>query len=197
MRASSLYFALGAAHVAICAPVATTLTRQTSQTSQGDAPGPDRHDSVPPHPIHGNILPPHSNRRIPEGRSRETPEIHVIRVPHPAHDEGDILELLGLDATGSRQPGIPCQGMSYSDRNNMLIVFLAVAFFVVVVVMETCGSVFRRYVLPRLSVSKATWFPQEPSGDKLVLTPHRQGVIRLEEPTKPTKPLDTGNATRP
>jgi hypothetical protein len=48
----------------------------------------------------------------------------------------------------------------------MIIVFLAVAFFVVVVVMETCGSVFRRYVLPRLSVLWATPFPQkEPSGD--------------------------------
>jgi hypothetical protein len=181
MKASSLYFALGAAQVAMCAPVTTSLTNHMNEAadtrhgvttrprvwstldSQGDAPGRARHDSVPPHPINGDIQSPH----IPQTQSQSTPEIHVIRVPRPVHDENDVLELLKLDATGSRQPaGVPCQGMSASERNNMLIVFLAVAFFVAVVVMETCGSVFRRYVLPRSSLLRATLFPRkEPTGD--------------------------------
>jgi hypothetical protein len=200
MKASSLYFALGAAQVAICAPVTRSLTNHMNEAadtthgvttrpqvwstldSQGDAPGRARHHSVPPHPIKGDILSLH----IPDTRKQDSPDVRVIRVPHPVHDENDILELLGMDVTRSRQPaGVPCQGMSSSERNNMLVVFLAVAFFVVVVIMEACGSVFRRYVLPRSPVLRATRFPRKGTNRRLISIrhPHRQGVIRLEEPT--------------
>lgn len=153
MKASSLYFVLGTAQVAICAPtsrysaggmdkvagtehgVATPPRVLSTLDSQNDAPEPDWRDSAPPHPRYRDILPPLSKHRIPEAGSQGAPKIDVIRVvPDPVHDENDVLGRLEAGTTG----------MSDTERNNMLIVFLAIVFFVMVVVMETCGNVFRR-----------------------------------------------------
>lgn len=161
MKASSLYFALGAAQVAICAPMARSLTRHVDDVSdtghgvatpplvwltldgQDDAKGLDQHDSATPHPIDGDIPPPPPRRRIPKTRNRETPDIDVARLP-PVYDENDILERSESGATGTHQPGMPCLGVSDSERNNRIIVFLAMVFFVMVGIMEACGSIFQR-----------------------------------------------------
>lgn len=72
--------------------------------------------------------------------------MHALRLYYPGHREDDnILELLDVDVVGPHQPGSPCQeGHRSRERNDMLIVYLAGAFMLVVVAIEACGTVLRR-----------------------------------------------------
>jgi hypothetical protein len=135
--------------------------------NQDDEPVPNKHYSsrLPrPKSPRPDQLPPLSRHRI---------KIDVIRVPDPVHDEdeNDDFELVDVEIAGTPHPDMPCHHghchrhrhphphphggwHSHShERNDMLIVYLAVAFTLGVVAMEAWGSIFKK----------------------------RQGAIRLEE----------------
>ncbi|KAK4149399.1 hypothetical protein C8A00DRAFT_38006 [Chaetomidium leptoderma] len=165
MKATNLYLALGAAQLALCAPVpgvAAAPRTWSPYLTQNDAPEPDRRDpsKLPQpkliHPADGERIHPlskHRNQgdRIPKtegssGWSRERPKSDATRLPHPVHNEDDDFDLMDI-----AHHGVPChQGQSLRERNDMLVVFLAVVFMAVVVVMETWGSLFQRQGAIRL-----------------------------------------------
>jgi hypothetical protein len=182
MKASSLYFALSAAQLAICAPMAAVATERqnhapdtvdsaattrktwTTYLDENEAAGRDRHDPrgrpEPLAPAHGELLPPLSKHRTHESVSsrpgQEPHKVDALHVPYPRPNDDAVPELLDLDATSPPRPGMPCHHARPSgERNDMLVVFLAVAFMVMVVVMETWGSIFRRWVLLLNSRSRA------------------------------------------
>ncbi len=63
----------------------------------------------------------------------------------PNSDDEDDTEMLDRTYATPPQPGIPCPHSRPSrERNDMLVVFLAMAFMLAVVVMETWGSIFKR-----------------------------------------------------
>ncbi|KAK4124920.1 hypothetical protein N657DRAFT_339423 [Parathielavia appendiculata] len=169
MKAASLYFALSAAQVAICAPAPGVSTARqnnapnavaarrswTTYLDENEATGRDRHDPIGrpdllPPAYGGDSEPPLSKHKKPNPGSprpgRQPPLIDLRRVPHPARDEDDGLELLDVGgAGGSPHSGMPSHhARSSRERNDMLVVLVAVAFMVAVVVMETWGSLFRR-----------------------------------------------------
>ncbi|KAK4042137.1 hypothetical protein C8A01DRAFT_14212 [Parachaetomium inaequale] len=187
MKAISLCLALGVAQFAMCAPAPRNSEGQVDEASarrhdastppkawlhydnQDDEPVPDRrHSSRLPRPkmSRPDHLPPLSRHRI---------KIDVIRVPHAANDENenDDFELVDVDIAGPPHPGMPCHrhhchrhrhphphgGWHSHERNDMLIVYLAVAFTLGVVAMETWGSVFRRWVA---LTSRLQWSVQCP-----------------------------------
>jgi hypothetical protein len=211
MKASSLYFALSAAQLAICAPATVATERQnhapdtvdnaatarrtwTTYLDENEAAGRDRHDPrgrpEPFYPAHGELLPPLSKHRIHEPVSsrpgQEPLDVDAIHVPPPKPNADDVPEPLDLDATAPARPGMPCHHARPSqERNDMLVVFLAVAFLVVVVVVETWGSLFRRWVLPgqRRSAPLSRVWEGVPEGLTIRSDLYRQGTIRLEEST--------------
>lgn len=184
MKVSSLYFALGIAPSAICAPTPrgsmdraadSSVRRQGVPTqpkvwSTGDslnhAPKPATRDLPSRHPRPELFYPMtggapaaltrHWNDRISSARSPQpnartpTPKTDAKPAPHQPHDGKEISKLLGMD-TGASHAGGPCHhGVFSRERNDMLIVFLAVAFMGVVVVMETWGRIFPRQGAIRL-----------------------------------------------
>lgn len=167
MKASSLYLALGVAQLATCAPavvrvgdISDAIRSSSLHQHTGPGQGPDQGgapvvvvvvEPPPPHrliltrPLHDALLPPLSKHRTPP----PPPGAGVGGSPYPSID-GNVVT--------PPQLGMPCHGAGSShERNDMLVVFLAVAFMAMVVVMETWGSISRR---------------------------RRQGAIRLEETTK-------------
>ncbi len=154
MKASTLCLALsGVAQLVACAPAPggpTARADEISDTTHGDvAPAPRRWSAYPNQdpptvsqpggtlPVDVDVLPPLSKHRTPGGAPW----------PHPNHHEHDhVFEPLDVTSiTPPAHPGMPCHhSRSSRERNDMLVVFLAIAFMVVVVVMETWGSIFRR-----------------------------------------------------
>lgn len=116
-------------------------------------PRPERHESSTPswtgvsRPV-DDILPPLSKHRTANagssGSGRVTQgnsEIDEIPVFRPVRNEGDVADLI----LGSPQYGRPRhQDQASRERNDMLVVFLAIAFMAAVVLMETWGRIFRR-----------------------------------------------------
>lgn len=173
MRASSLYLALGVAPLATCAPIyrgsvnhvgdgpdavhggAPAPTSWMPYSYWKDEPRPERHESSTApsagvsHHTDDDILPPLSKHRNANARlsgqgkgpqgELKIDEIHVGR---PARNEDeDVIEFI----TSRPHYGRPRhQDQSSRERNDMLVVFLAIAFMAAVVLMETWGRIFRR-----------------------------------------------------
>lgn len=82
-----------------------------------------------------------------QGQGQGPPQIEIIRVrpAAPNVDDEDDAEVLDVTYATPPYPGIPCPHSRPSrERNDMLVVFLAIAFMMAVVVMETWGSIFKR-----------------------------------------------------
>jgi len=156
MKASSLCLALGVAQLAACAPtpnartradevlgtrhggIATTAPRVWSINLIHDSPAAPRQKGFVPNP-------PLSKHRTPSEAGRPQPD-------HPEQQrDHEAAEPLDADRVVPPHLSMPChQGRSSRERNDMLVVFLAVAFMAVVVVMETWGSIFKRQGAIRL-----------------------------------------------
>ncbi|KAK4102194.1 hypothetical protein N658DRAFT_506406 [Parathielavia hyrcaniae] len=178
MKTASLYIALGAAHLVLCAPTTGVSTDPqsndpdavaaprtwTTYLDENEAAGRDRHDPISrpdPSPFasdDGDAPAPLSGKweldsGSPAQLGEQPPPTELSRVPHSALDEDDeVWELLeGLEGATPPRAGMPCHhGPSSRERNDMLVVFLAAAFMVAVVVMETWGRLFRRHGAIRL-----------------------------------------------
>ncbi|EAQ89778.1 predicted protein [Chaetomium globosum CBS 148.51] len=169
----ALCLAFSAAQFAVCAPVPRDSMDSRDRISdrehdatpssawlvdndhQGGAPAPNgENPQMLPRPkTHQlSLLRPLARHRMPNGETHRDPENDVMRLPHHVHDEHehghDHFGPPDLNSVGPPQPGMPCyQGQASHDRNDMLIVYLAAAFMVVVVVMEAWGGAFRRQAL--------------------------------------------------
>ncbi len=152
MKASSFCLALGVAQLAACAPIpnartradevlgtrhggiATTAPRVWSANLVHDPPAAPRQKEFIPSP-------PLSKHRTPP--KAEWPQPDYPEQQQQQQDEA--AELLDADPVAPPHLSMPChQNRSSRERNDMLVVFLAVAFMAVVVVMETWGSIFKR-----------------------------------------------------
>jgi hypothetical protein len=158
MKPITFCLALSAAPFAICAPIPRHLVEKGDGISgrkhddaalpkawlidddqddnQGNDIAPDRQSSLmlprpdtpQPSPVY-----PLSRHRIPNGEKQRDPESDLMRL------------LYQVDVAGPPQPGMPCdQGQPSHDRNDMLIVYLAAVFMVVVVAIEAWSGAFRR-----------------------------------------------------
>jgi len=160
MKPITLCLALGAAQLATCAPIprysmsrgdrlsdrepdATSFKIWVVDNDQDDGPEPNgqsRRMQRRPKTHQLSLLRPLSKHRIPNGERHRRPENDDMRLPHHDHHhhhEHDHFE--------PPQPGMPYHhGQLAQDRNDMLIVYLAAAFMIVVVVMEAWGGAFRR-----------------------------------------------------
>ncbi|KAL2023559.1 hypothetical protein VTK56DRAFT_2167 [Thermocarpiscus australiensis] len=178
MKPSRLYLALGLAHLSRCAPldvsdavdgVATTPRVRPIHIPPRTAPQAVTHD-ISQSPVVTRPAPPHGQPDPEFRRQISHPESTETSLPTPGHDPMDSLDGINDEDYASEvdamdppfaqpsfaQPGMPCQhGRSARERNDMLVVFLAVAFMLVVVMMETWGSVFRRQGVIRLQETTA------------------------------------------
>ncbi|KAH6628490.1 hypothetical protein F5144DRAFT_310313 [Chaetomium tenue] len=182
MKPITLCLALSAAQFAICAPVPRHSMDRGDRISgrehdatpssawlvdndhQGDGPAPNgQNPQMLPRPkTHQlSLLRPLARHRIPNGERHRDPENDVTRLPHHIQDEHehDHFGPPDLDSVGPPQLDMPYyQGPTSHDRNDMLIVYLAAAFMVVVVVMEAWGGASRRQGSIRLDES-SSWPP--------------------------------------
>ncbi|KAH6855054.1 hypothetical protein B0I37DRAFT_350288 [Chaetomium sp. MPI-CAGE-AT-0009] len=155
MKPITFYLAVSAAPFAICASIPRHLEKgdeisgrkhddatppkawlidDNQDDNQGNDIAPDRQSSLmlprpdtpQPSPVY-----PLSRHRIPNGEKERDPDSDLMRLLYQA------------DVAGH-------QDQPSHDRNNMLIVYLAAAFMVVVVAMEAWGSAFRRQGAIRL-----------------------------------------------
>lgn len=177
MKPITLCLALSAAQLAISAPIPRNLmnrgdvvsSRERDATpppkawlvdndqgdNQDDGPAPNGQGTrmLPrPKTYQLSLLRPLSRHRIPNEERHRGPAGDVMRLPHHLHDEDhDHFGPPDLNLAGPPQPGMPChQDQASHDRNDMLIVYLAAAFMVVVVVMEAWAGAFRRQGAIRL-----------------------------------------------
>lgn len=174
MKPVTLCLALGAAQLATCAPVpghamsrgeevsgrehdATPFKSWIVDNDQDDSPAPNgqsRRMQPRPEIRQLSLLRPLSRHRIPNGERQRRPRHDDMRWPHHDHHdhhEHDHFGPLDVNNAGPPQPGMPYHhGQLAQDRNDMLIVYLAAAFMIVVVVMEAWGGAFRRQGAIRL-----------------------------------------------
>ena len=168
MKPVTLCLALGAAQLATCAPVpghamsrgeevsgrehdATPFKSWIVDNDQDDSPAPNgqsRRMQPRPEIRQLSLLRSLSRHRIPNGERQRRPRHDDMRWPHHDHHdhhEHDHFGPLDVNNAGPPQPGMPYHhGQLAQDRNDMLIVYLAAAFMIVVVVMEAWGGAFRR-----------------------------------------------------
>ncbi|KAK4145720.1 uncharacterized protein C8A04DRAFT_26465 [Dichotomopilus funicola] len=202
MKATAVFLALCAAHLAMCAPIAEFYPAHAVDTS-----GRDPKDPVTPtawlpigrgdkqHPVGDEhsprsqprlspigLLPSLSKHRTPKKDRQESPEMRALRLYYPGHHEDDdILELLDVDVVGPHQPGLPCHGGHRShERNDMLIVYLAGAFMLVVVGIEAFGTILRRERAIKLEETSqpppASISIRADAGDELGMMDEKRGV---------------------
>ena len=154
MKASSFCLALGVAQLAACAPIPNARSPTASHADEvldtrhgGIATTAPRVWSI--NLIHDSPAAPRPKGFIPNpplSKHRTPPKAGSPQPDHPEqqlHDEA--AEPLDADPVAQPHLSMPChQGRSSRERNDMLVVFLAVAFMAVVVVMETWGSIFKK-----------------------------------------------------
>ncbi|KAL2126628.1 hypothetical protein VTI74DRAFT_516 [Chaetomium olivicolor] len=154
MKLSSIFFALSAAPLSMCVPAGTLHLDGVSDAAprirSETAPVLDRERQAKmPRHAYQDPYAPLSKHRIPHGKQ---PTIDLIPLPDLVDDEDDTAELVDLGyLPSSAQTGLPYhKGISSRERNDMLVVLLAIVFIVVVVAMETWGKLFRRQGAIRL-----------------------------------------------
>ncbi|GAB1311804.1 hypothetical protein MFIFM68171_02014 [Madurella fahalii] len=152
MKASSLYIALGAAQLVACRPVSIVLREQSdvSDALSREFKHKNSADGIWPGP---GSLPPLSKHQVPTAGSTRPGPGRIIYDPVAIQiDDIDVLEL-----NNEFEPsGVPHRlERPTAESNDKLIVYLALAFLLVVVVMETGKTVFRRQGVIRLEDNPA------------------------------------------
>ncbi|KAK4236742.1 hypothetical protein C8A03DRAFT_16643 [Achaetomium macrosporum] len=186
MKPTTLYFALGATQLALCAPISRDLTEpliELTESARGIATVPREQSTLfRPHTPEADtretsplpFLPPVSNYprldAASRGRRRGNRKIDAIPLRIPVKEENGSLEVdLGVPADRLSSPAhdMPYpKNISSRERNDTLVVILAAAFVVVVVIMETSWSPFRRCV--SLTSVASRW--RNPIGRKEIST---------------------------
>lgn len=144
MKASSLYIALGAAHLVTCTPVSIAPREQpvdVSDVSSGEFKHTNSANDIWPSP---DSIPPLSKHQVPTVGSARPSRGRVIHDPVPNQiDDIDALEVDNeFEPTGVLYQLEP----ETTERNDKLVVYLALAFLLMVVVMETGKTILRRLV---------------------------------------------------
>ncbi len=151
MKASSWCLALGLAQLAACAPIPNARTRADEVLSTrhgGISTTAPRVWSI--NLIHDSPAAPRRKGFVPSpplSKHRTPPPKATWPQPYQPEQQRQDEAAEPLDAGPVTPPhlSMPChQGRSSRERNDMLVVFLAVAFMAVVVVMETWGSIFKK-----------------------------------------------------
>lgn len=169
MKASCLYLTLGVVPLVICTPVpwllqqpggdalASPVIRFAPETSSvegsqavesAEAPrGFAPHRQSPIKAAQPSVLPPLSRHRPPAPTEKsETSEPDAAFAPYPAHDNSEPPDPVESQTAETPRSAIPCyQASSPCEQDDVLVVYFAAAFMLVVVVMETWRSVFGRY----------------------------------------------------
>ncbi|KAK4194303.1 hypothetical protein QBC40DRAFT_35454 [Triangularia verruculosa] len=162
MRWSGIYIALGLAHLATCSPVpvvlkerlevfsdavngvVTVLQSRSSELSSVISERSQDGSAQTPIEVGSPQLRPLTKHRPAELWSEDDMDAPVI-----ALGDEDLLEVTEteVDITLSTfaRPGMPCrQGRIMRENNDMLIIYLATSFLLVVIMVETWGSYMRR-----------------------------------------------------
>ncbi|KXX75352.1 hypothetical protein MMYC01_207658 [Madurella mycetomatis] len=162
MKASSLYIALGAAHLVTCTPVPIAPREQPDDVSDISSREFKHKNSTNDILSSPDSIPPLSKHQVPTVGSARPSRGQIIHDPVPGQidDIDDIDDIDAVELDNEFEPTGPLYQPEpeTTERNDKLVVYLAFAFLLMVVVMETGKTIFRRQGALRLEDN-----PVEPS----------------------------------